>query len=35
MDEYQAIENIEGFYDYVTNTRIDDDARGKHRTLIL
>ena len=26
MDEYQAIENIEGFYDYVTNTWIDDDA---------
>ena len=20
MDEYQAIENMEGFYDYVTNT---------------
>ncbi|CAF1103817.1 unnamed protein product [Rotaria sordida] len=26
MDEYQDIENIEGFYDYVTNTWIDDDA---------
>ena len=26
MDEYQAIENIEGFYDYVTNTWRDDDA---------
>ena len=26
MDEYQDIENIEGFYDYLTNTWIDDDA---------
>ena len=26
IDEYQDIENIEGFYDYVTNTWIDDDA---------
>ena len=27
MDEYQNIENIEDFYDYVTNTwRDDDDA---------
>ena len=26
MDEYQDIENIEGFYDYITNTWIDDDA---------
>ena len=26
MDEYQHIENIEGFYDYVTNTWIDDDT---------
>ena len=26
MDEYQDIENIEGFYDYVTNTWRDDDA---------
>ena len=26
MNEYQHIENIEGFYDYVTNTRIDDNA---------
>ena len=26
MDEYEAIENIEGFYDYVTNTYIDDNA---------
>ena len=26
MDEYQHIENIEGFYDYVTNTWIDDDV---------
>ena len=25
MDEYQDIENIEGYYDYLTNTRIDDD----------
>ncbi|CAF3297135.1 unnamed protein product [Rotaria sp. Silwood2] len=26
IDEYQDIENIEDFYDYVTNTWIDDDA---------
>ena len=26
MNEYQDIENIEGFYDYVTNTWRDDDA---------
>ena len=26
MDEYQDIERIEQFYDYVTNTWIDDDA---------
>ena len=26
MDEYQNIENVEGFYDYVTNTWIDDGA---------
>ena len=26
MDEHQNIENIEGFYDYVTNTWIDDDV---------
>ena len=26
MDEYQDIENIEDFYDYVTNTWRDDDA---------
>ena len=26
MDEYQAIENIEGFYDYVTSIWIYDDA---------
>ena len=26
MDEYQHIENIEGFYDYITNTWRDDDA---------
>ena len=26
IDEYQDIENIEGFYDYVTNAWIDDDA---------
>ena len=26
MDEYQDIETIEGFYDYVANTCIGDDA---------
>ena len=26
MDEYQYIENIEDFYDYITNTWIDDDT---------
>ena len=26
MNEYQYIEIIESFYDYVTNTWIDDDA---------
>ena len=26
IDEYQDIENIEGFYDYVTNTWRDNDA---------
>ena len=26
MDEYQDIKNIEGFYDYVTNAWIYDDA---------
>ena len=26
MDEYQDIENMEGFYDYVTNTWRDDDV---------
>ena len=26
MDEYQDIENIEDFYDYITNIWIDDDA---------
>ena len=26
INEYQDIENIEGFYDYITNTWIDNDA---------
>ena len=26
MDEYEDIENIEGSYNYVTNTWIDDDV---------